>query len=177
MTLNKWFGYHGYFSLNWWINDLAALLLLLTLSLFYVTSHLLKLICHLLGNQQTLLLCIKKCKNRSLQLQTNQPSFNHQQGIGIHHCFWHQILPLLHWLDFQPSVWIQTRSLYTRHAASALPTMAGGPKCQTWYQSHLPWHVVSFRCGLGSLTAPQILFLWYPRQSPLMACRLPLLSR
>ena len=38
---------------------LPAPLLLLTLSLFYSTTHLLKLICHLLGNQQTLLPCIK----------------------------------------------------------------------------------------------------------------------
>ena len=52
-------------------------------------SHLLKVICYLLGNQQTLLPWIKRCKNRSLQLQTNQPAPNYQQGHGIHHHFRH----------------------------------------------------------------------------------------
>ena len=57
------------------------LLLLLTLSLFYSPSHLLKVICHLLGNQQTLLPCIKKVQKQiSATTETIQPSTNHQQG-------------------------------------------------------------------------------------------------
>ena len=68
-----------------------ALLLFLTLSLFSSPSHSLKVICHLLGNQQTLPLCIKQMQNRSLQLQTNQPAPNHKHGHAIHHRFWHQI--------------------------------------------------------------------------------------
>ena len=84
-----------------------TLLLLLTPSLFYSPSHLLQVICHLLGNQQTLPLCIKRCKNRSLQLQTNLPSPNHQQGYGSHHHFQHYILPLLQRPDFQSSNTIQ----------------------------------------------------------------------
>ena len=58
-------------------------------ALAHPLSHVLKVICHLLGNQQTSLPCIKRCKNRSLQLQTNQPFPNHQQGYGIHHRFRH----------------------------------------------------------------------------------------
>ena len=108
------------------VSSKPALLLLLTLSLFYSPSHFLKVICHLLRNQQILLLCIKKVKNGSLQRQTNQPAPNHQQGHGIHHHFWNQILPLLQWPDFWSWIWIQTRSLYPGHAASAFLTMDGG---------------------------------------------------
>ena len=55
--------------------------------LFTLSCTPLKVICHLLGNHQILPLCIKRCKNRYLHLQTNQPSPNPQQGYGIHHRF------------------------------------------------------------------------------------------
>ena len=46
------------------VSSKPALLLLLTLSLFYSPSHLPKVICHLLGNQQTLLPCIKNVQKQ-----------------------------------------------------------------------------------------------------------------
>ena len=93
---------------------------------------------------EKLLPCIERCKNRSLQLQTNQSSPNHQQGYEIHHHFRHQILPLLQWLDFRSSIWFQTRSLYPGYAASALPTMDGSPQCQTGNPSRIPGHITCF---------------------------------
>ena len=105
-------------------------------SLCSIHPHLLMVICHLFENQQTLTSCIKRCKNRSLQLRTNQLAPNHDQGLGINHHFQHQILPLLQWLDFRSSIWFQTRSLDPEYAASALPTMDGRPKCRTRNQSH-----------------------------------------
>ena len=45
------------------VSEKPAPLLLLTLSLFHSPSHLFKVICHLLENQQTLLPCIKNGAN------------------------------------------------------------------------------------------------------------------
>ena len=53
-----------------------ALLLLLTLSLFYSPSHLLKVICHLLGNQQTLPLMIFKKVQKQIPATTDQSAFS-----------------------------------------------------------------------------------------------------
>ena len=52
-----------------------ALLLSLTLPLFYSPSRLLKVICHLLGNQQTSLPCIKKVQKQILAT-TDQSAFS-----------------------------------------------------------------------------------------------------
>ena len=53
----------------------SAPLLLLTLSLFYSPSHLLKFICHLLGNLQTSLPCIKKVQKQT-PATTDQSAFS-----------------------------------------------------------------------------------------------------
>ena len=56
------------------VSSRPALLPLLTLSLFYSPSHLLKVIGHLLGNRQTLLHCIKKVQ-KQISATTDQTAF------------------------------------------------------------------------------------------------------
>jgi len=46
------------------VSEKPVLLLVLTLSLLYSPSHFLKVICHLLGNRQTLPLCTKKVQKQ-----------------------------------------------------------------------------------------------------------------
>ena len=63
------------------MSEKPAPLLLLTLSLFYSPSHLLKVICHLLGNQQTLLPCTKKVQ-KQIPATTDQSAFS-QSSAGL----------------------------------------------------------------------------------------------
>ena len=57
------------------VSSKPALLLFLTLSLFYSPSHLLKVICHLLGIQQTLPLCIKNVQ-KQIPATTDESAFS-----------------------------------------------------------------------------------------------------
>ena len=115
-------------------------------SLFYSPSHLLKVICHLLGNQQTSLPCTKKLQ-KQIPATTDQSAFSQSSAR-----LWNPsslqtlnpVLPLLQWLDFRSSILFQTRSLYPGYAASALPTMDGGPQCQTGNPSRIPGHITCF---------------------------------
>ena len=60
---------------------------------------------------------------------------------------------------------------------SSMPDMKSEPYPETYRVDISRGHITCFWHGLAPCPAHQTLFLWYPRPSPLMACRLPLLSQ
>uniref|UniRef100_A0A8C4NFZ4 Uncharacterized protein n=1 Tax=Eptatretus burgeri TaxID=7764 RepID=A0A8C4NFZ4_EPTBU len=65
------------------VSSKPALLLLLTLSLFYSPSHLPKVICHLLGNLLTSLPCIKKVQ-KQIPVTTDQSAFSQSSARDVY---------------------------------------------------------------------------------------------
>ena len=55
---------------------------------------------------------LKRFKNGSPLLHTDQLTSNHQQGHGIHHRSGYEIIPFLQQPYLRSPIWFQTRSLF-----------------------------------------------------------------
>ena len=114
-------------------------ILILICSIF-LPSTLKSVIFHLLWNQPTSPHDGNKVQNWSSKLQTHQLNSNHQQGHGIHHRIWNQILSFHQQPHLRALIRIQTRSLYLGHTACtpnngwrpSMSDMRSGPSLWTY---------------------------------------------